>query len=139
MVTTVSDPTSEWLCDAKHPTICFWGLRNSHWIIKGKVLSQQPCLALSVALHRTPLGWSVGSSPGRLSIFYLNEYFLWMNHFHFVWMNKFIEWIFCAFFWMNKFVEWIFLPHYWMNNWMNEKIALFVRKMNKLWEKTRNM
>ena len=27
---------------------------------------------------------------------------------------------------------WIFLPHYWMNNWMNEKIALFVIKMNKL-------
>ena len=35
------------------------------------------------------------------------------------------------FFWMNKFFEWIFLLYYWMNFWMNQKSAIFIRKMNK--------
>ena len=34
-------------------------------------------------------------------------------------------------FWMNKFFEWIFLLYYWMNFWMNQKSAIFIRKMNK--------
>ena len=32
---------------------------------------------------------------------------------------------------MNKFFEWIFLLYYWMNFWMNQKSAIFIRKMNK--------
>ena len=34
-------------------------------------------------------------------------------------------------FWMNEFFEWIFWPYNWMNYWMNQKSALFIRKMNK--------
>ena len=53
----------------------------------------------------------------RYGIFSKNEYFYWMN-------NQII-------FWMNKFFEWIFLLYYWMNFWMNQKSAIFIRKMNK--------
>ena len=53
----------------------------------------------------------------RYGIFSKNEYFYWMN-------NQII-------FWMNKFFEWIFLLYYWMNLWMNQKSAIFIKKMNK--------
>ena len=53
----------------------------------------------------------------RYGIFSKNEYFYWMN-------NQII-------FWMNKFFEWIFFLYYGMNSWMNQKSAIFIRKMNK--------
>ena len=67
----------------------------------------------------------------RYGILSKNEYFHWMNNQIIFWMNKFFEWIFLILFWMNKFFEWIFLPCNWMNYWMNQKSALFIRKMNK--------
>ena len=60
---------------------------------------------------------SLGTRGRRYGIFSKNEYFYWMN-------NQII-------FWMNKFFEWIFLLYYWMNFWMNQKSAIFIRKMNK--------
>ena len=68
---------------------------------------------------------------GRYGIFSKNEYFYWMNNQIIFWMNEFFEWIFLILFWMNKFFEWIFWPYNWMNYWMNQKSALFIRKMNK--------
>ena len=53
----------------------------------------------------------------RYGIFSKNEYLYWMN-------KQII-------FWMNEFFEWIFWPYNWMNYWMNQKSALFIRKMNK--------
>ena len=67
----------------------------------------------------------------RYSIFSKNEYFYWMNNQIIFWMNEFFEWIFLILFWMNKFFEWIFSPYNWMNYWMNQKTALFIRKMNE--------
>ena len=67
----------------------------------------------------------------RYGIFSKNEYFYWMNNQIIFWMNEFFEWIFLILFWMNKFFEWIFSPYNWMNYWMNQKSALFIRKMNK--------
>ena len=54
-----------------------------------------------------------------------------MNNQIIFWMNEFFEWIFLILFWMNKFFEWIFSPYNWMNYWMNQKTALFIRKMNE--------
>ena len=96
-----------------------------------------------------------------LILFWMNKFFEWifspynwMNYWMnqksalFIWkMNKkclfwtertpfacfslFSQAVICFPIWMNNFIEWIFLPYNWINYWMNQKSALFIRKMNK--------
>ena len=94
---------------------------------------EEPLISASESVTKGSSWYAIASKVGVADTAFLkkNEYFHWMNNQIIFSMNKFFEWIFLPYYWMNKFFEWIFLPYYWMNFWMNQKSAIFIRKMNK--------